>query len=68
VAIATHATPIRVAQSIIQTGGLDEMENIPWVSNASVTVFEYEKGTWRIRLISEDGHLSEIKTKLPKNV
>lgn len=68
VVIATHATPIRVAQSIVQTGGLDEMKNIPWVSNASVTVFEYENNSFKAVKISEDAHLSELRTALPDNV
>jgi len=68
VVIATHATPIRVAQSMIQTGGLDEMKNIPWVSNASVSVFEYENNKFKAVKISEDAHLAELKTALPDNV
>ena len=68
IVIATHATPIRVAQSIVQTGGLDEMKNIPWVSNASVTVFEYENKSFKAMKISEDAHLSELRTALPDNV
>lgn len=68
VAIATHATPIRVAQSIIQCGALNEMENIPWVSNASVTVLEYNNNIWKVVTVSEDEHLAELKTLLPANV
>lgn len=67
VAVATHATPIRVMQSLVETGGLDEMENIPWVSNASVNIFEYD-GNWKIVSLSLDSHLAELKTVLPKNV
>lgn len=68
VAIGTHATPIRVTQSIIQTGGLEEMKNIPWVSNASVTVVEYDNGKWTMPTVSYDEHLAEYITELPKNV
>ena len=68
VAIATHATPIRAVQSIIETNGVDEMENIPWVTNASVTVLEYDEGMWRITELSKDEHLGELRTALPKNV
>ncbi len=68
VAIATHATPIRVAQSLIKTHGLEEMKNIPWVPNASVTVFEYSNESWAIKAESLDAHLEELKTFLPKNV
>ncbi len=68
IAIATHATPIRVAQSIIESGTTEEMENIPWVSNASVTVFEYNNNVWKIIATSKDEHLAELKTELPSNV
>ena len=68
VLIATHATPIRVTQTLIQNGDLTDMKNIPWVSNASVSVFEYENNVWNILKISEDSHLGELKTTLPKNV
>ena len=68
VVVATHATPIRVAQCIIQTGGTDEMENIPWVSNASFSIFEREFGEWRVVSVNNNSHLGEEKTELPKNV
>ncbi len=68
VAIATHATPIRVAQSLVISGALDEMENIPWVSNASLSVLQYNNGEWKVISIGEDSHLSELKTVLPSNI
>jgi len=68
VAIATHATPIRAAQSMIESGSVDEMENIPWVSNASVTVFEYDNHNWKTIAASVDSHLAELITVLPENV
>ena len=68
IVVATHATPIRVTQSKIQTGGLDEMKDIPWVSNASVSVLVYDNGKWEFKLISEDEHLGDLRTFLPKSV
>ncbi len=68
VVVATHATPIRAMHSIVQTGGIQGMTSIPWASNASLTVFTYEKGKWELVEASIDGHLSEIKTALPDNV
>lgn len=67
IVIATHGTPIRAAQSIIRSGTLDEMENIPWVSNASVTIFEYNNNIWKEVVTSEDTHLAQLKTVLPPN-
>jgi broad specificity phosphatase PhoE len=66
--LATHATPIRVTQSLIQTGGLEKMKDVPWVSNASVSVLQYDHGTWQYLAISEDAHLADLKTVFPSNV
>ena len=68
VLIATHATPIRAMQSLVTTGGIEKMKDIPWVSNASVSVLEFDGGEWRYTAISEDKHLEALKTELPKNV
>lgn len=67
VVIATHATPVRVAQSIIQNGGLRGMKDIPYVSNASVSHFEYDGG-WKIVKAGEDAHLAGLRTSLPHNI
>ena len=68
VLIATHATPIRVMQCAFSGAALDEMKNIPWVSNASVTVVCAEDGRYDFKLISYDKHLGDMKTVLPSNV
>ncbi|MBR5615174.1 MAG: histidine phosphatase family protein [Clostridia bacterium] len=67
IVVATHATPIRAVQSMVKTGGLEEMKNIPWVSNASVSILEYDDGKWRFKLVGEDRHLGGIATHLPPN-
>ncbi len=68
IVIATHATPIRVMECLWRGLSLDEMKNIPWVSNASVTVVDYVNGLVNFEAVGEDRHLGEIKTKLPANV
>ena len=68
VVIATHATPIRVSQTLIEYGNLASMKNIPWVSNASVTEIIYDSGRWTVGRVGQDGHLSEFRTNLPSNV
>ena len=68
VVIATHATPIRALQCILGGYSFDQMKNIPWVSNASVTELSYENGEWNFIKIGEDGHLSTLKTTFPANV
>ena len=67
VVIATHGTPIRAMQSFARCASFDEIKNIPWVSNASVSVFEYNDNTWKEIMVSEDKHLAELKTVLPQN-
>ena len=67
VAIATHATPIRALLSIVETGSTAKMQEIPWVSNASVTVLEYD-GEWHVAAASLDEHLKDLRTDLPKTV
>ena len=68
VVIATHATPIRVMECIWRKLPLDELKNIPWVSNASVTHVQFDKGEWNLISRSMDGHLEGMKTSLPVSV
>lgn len=68
VAITTHATPIRVAVSLILHGSLAKMGDIPWATNASITVLEYENKKWSVALYSEDKHLKELRTALGENI
>ncbi len=65
--VVTHGAFIRTAQSIIETGGLEAMQSIPYVSNASVTVLEYD-GKFTIKSVSYDDHLGELSTVLPDYV
>lgn len=67
--IATHATPIRVMECVWTHTPLSQMHTIPWVSNASVTVAEYDDGGVG-RLLERDlhEHLGELHTVLAKNV
>ncbi len=68
VVCATHATPIRVMETLITYGDLNKMKDVPWVTNASVTVIAYENNEWQLIMTSEDSHLKDVKTTLPKNV
>ena len=69
VCIATHATPIRVMECIWSGTSLELMHTIPWVTNASVTIVEYE-GAGQGRCVERDihEHLGGLYTKLAKNV
>ena len=68
VVVATHATPVRVTQSLIEQGSLENMQAVPWVSNASVTEITYTDGKWEVVAASQDAHLGELKTVLPDTV
>ena len=66
--IATHAPPIRTLQCRFAGVGLDEMQQIPWVANASLTEAVYEDGRWTAVKIGETCYLAGIRTELPENV
>lgn len=68
VVIATHATPVRALQTYCMGKTLDEMKDIEWVSNASVTFIKYENGELILEKAGYDEHLGDIKTELPKGV
>ena len=69
VCIATHATPIRVMECVWSKTPLKNMHTIPWVSNASVTIAEYnENGEGRLVERDFHQHLGELHTVLAKNV
>ena len=68
VAIATHATPIRALQAIVNYGSVEKIKNVPWVSNASVTVVTYDNGSFTFNEIGINSHLSGMISELPKDI
>ena len=68
VLFVSHATPIRSLQWRVTGGSLDQMQQVPWVSNASVTELQYENGVLKAVKIGQDAHLEALKTKLPASV
>ena len=67
VLVTFHATPIRAMQCLWSGKTFEEMKDVPWSSNASVTVAEFENGQFTLSLMGEDKHLSDIKSELPAN-
>ncbi|MBP3375862.1 MAG: histidine phosphatase family protein [Clostridia bacterium] len=67
VVLVTHATPIRAVCAA--ASGLDacDMGKVSWVSNASISVFEFD-GTIKAVRTNIVSHLGQLKTDLPKNV
>lgn len=67
VVIATHATPIRVICTLSEGFDVADMGRVPWVSNASVSVFDFD-GKFRLIEKNITSHLGELKTDLPRGV
>ena len=68
VLIATHATPVRAMQTYCTFGDFGKMQEIKWVSNASVSEFFYEDGKFTCGKIGQDEHLKDLCTVLSANV
>lgn len=66
--IFTHATPIRVLKTAWDGVTLDDMKDIPWASNASVTHCEYADGVFKVLKYSIDDFMGDMATSLPSNV
>lgn len=68
VAVATHATPIRAILTVVKYGTIDKMNDVPWVSNASVTELTYENFEFKVVLTGDDKHLKALVTTLPESL
>ena len=64
IVIATHAGVIRALECKIRGLADDEMQKVPWVTNASVTEIVYENGKFREEKVSQDHYLDGIITEL----
>ncbi|MBQ6824502.1 MAG: histidine phosphatase family protein [Clostridia bacterium] len=68
ICLASHATPIRAICARALGYPAEEMAKVPWVSNASISIFEYENGVIRPISLDQTDHLGALRTKLPNNV
>ena len=66
--IATHATPIRSVCTAAAGGKAEDMSKISWTPNASISLFEYENGSFQAVYTGRVDHLEGICTTLPTNV
>ena len=64
VVVATHATPIRVLESKIKFNDIKAMQELPWVSNASCSIFNYENGEWAIEKMDICEHMKDKITRI----
>ncbi len=67
VCVATHATPIRALCTFALGKRVEDMQSVDWVSNASISIFEYENGIFTPIEINRTSHLGELVTALPQN-
>lgn len=63
--VFTHATPIRTFAAHCLKKTLDEIKNVPWCSNASVTKVVFEAGEFTLVEYSRDDFMGNLITKLP---
>ncbi len=68
VALFTHATVIRAFFNYAYGRPLKEIQNLHWVTNASVSSVVYCDGKFTVSEYGTDGFLSGLKTELPTNV
>lgn len=66
--IFTHATPIRALKAACDKIKPEEMKNIPWATNASVTYAKYENSHLSIEKYSDDSFMGDLGTALSKDV
>ena len=67
IVIVTHATPIRVLCTLASGLKPADMGRVSWVSNASVSFFEYD-GSFHLVRANDTEHLGQMKTDLPRGV
>ena len=68
VVVATHATVIRAAETVMRLGSIEYMQQIPYVPNASITEVLYTDGEFEVIKSGYDGHLGDLSTSLPENI
>ena len=66
--VFTHATPIRVFAAHCLGKAKDEIKDVPWATNASVTEAVYEDGKFALVQYSRDDFVGELSTAFPANV
>lgn len=67
VCIVSHAIPIRMIQCYIAYGSVEAASQMPWVPNASVTVYTYD-GAYHLQKQGVSEFLGEMQTNLPKTI
>ena len=68
VLVATHATPVRVLTTHFQTGDTESLRDMPWGSNASVTVVLTDGDTATVERVAYDEFLADQKSTIPSDI
>ncbi len=68
IAIASHATPIRAFGAYCMGISKENMKDLPWPANASITTVKFENGKFFDIEYGNNEHLGDIVTELPSNV
>ena len=68
VVICTHGGVIKALICYFSGMDLKKINDIDWVSNASVTEVWYKDGNFEIKGTSYDKHLGQLTTSLPKTI
>lgn len=68
VCIGTHATPLRVLNAFINNIEPSRIKEIPWATNASVTVVMYDGGKMTMTDYGNDSFMGKDATALPARV
>lgn len=63
-----HATPIRVLRAFCENRAPEEIQSIPWATNASVSHFCWEAGQLSLVEYSTDHFMGDLVTALPDSV
>lgn len=64
----THATSIRVFTAHVLGKSQEEIGEIPWASNASVSIFSYDGSKFTLIEYGKDDFMGDVSTRLPSNV
>ncbi len=67
-AIASHATPVRTFAAYCMGIGKEDVKDLPWPANASITTVRYENGRFFDVEYNYCEHLGKTITRLPANV
>lgn len=66
--IFSHATPIRTFYALASGKPMEELKNIPWPTNASVTHAIFAEGKFQVIDYSIDYFMEDLLTTLPKSI